>query len=70
MAGKYNLTFILRLVLGFIGAGVLAVFLYQNASSADKKVLGNLAYVAFALVLIAEVLGRYLFYATRVGMHF
>jgi len=28
--------------------------------------LGNLAYAAFALVLVAEVLGRFLFYATHV----
>lgn len=71
MAGKFSLVFILRLVLGFIGAGVLALFLYQNASSADrKKVLGTVAYIAFALVLIAEVLGRYIFYAThiRIGL--
>jgi anaerobic dimethyl sulfoxide reductase subunit C (anchor subunit) len=71
MAGKYSLTFILRLVLGFLGAGVLAVFLYQNAASSGKKtVLGYLAYGAFALVLIAEVLGRFIFYAThyRIGI--
>jgi anaerobic dimethyl sulfoxide reductase subunit C len=71
ISGKYGLTFILRLVLGFIGAGILALFLYQNASSTDKKaVLGTVAYVAFALVLIAEVLGRFMFYATRVGLNF
>ena len=66
MAGKYSLAFILRWVLGFIGAGVLAVFLYQNAGSSEKKqVLAYLAYSAFVLVLIAEVLGRFVFYATR-----
>ncbi|MBE3117564.1 MAG: hypothetical protein IMZ50_02255 [Candidatus Atribacteria bacterium] len=71
MAGKFNLAFILRLVLGFIGAGILAVFLYQNASSSGKKnVLGTLAIGAFVLVLIAEVLGRFIFYAThyRIGI--
>ncbi len=71
MAGEFNLAFILRLVLGFIGAGVLAAFLYQNAtSSGQKKVMGYLAYGAFALVLVAEVLGRFIFYAThyRIGI--
>jgi anaerobic dimethyl sulfoxide reductase subunit C len=71
MAGKYNLTLILRLVLGFLGAGVLAVFLYQNASRPGKKnVLGYLAIGAFVLVLIAEVMGRFVFYAThyRIGI--
>ena len=28
--------------------------------------MGNLIYAAFALVLVAEVLGRFLFYATQV----
>ena len=71
MAGTYNLAFILRLVLGFVGGGVLAVFLYQNAASAGKKkAVGYLTYGAFALVLIAEVLGRFMFYATRQGISF
>jgi anaerobic dimethyl sulfoxide reductase subunit C (anchor subunit) len=71
LAGKYNLALALRLILGFIGAGVLAVFLYKFASTGEQKsLLGTVAIVAFALVLIAEVLGRYLFYATHVGMHF
>jgi len=66
MAGKYNLAFILRLVLGFLGAGVLALFIYRNASIAGKKRFIILhAYIAFALVLIAEVLGRFIFYATH-----
>ncbi len=67
LAGRYGLIFGLRLVLVFVGAGVLAVFLYQNALSPGReRVLGYLAYVTFALVLIGEVLGRFLFYATHV----
>jgi anaerobic dimethyl sulfoxide reductase subunit C (anchor subunit) len=71
VAGSFNLAFILRVVLGFLGAGVLVVFLYQNATSAgQQKMLGYLATGAFFLVLIAEVLGRYVFYAThfRIGI--
>jgi len=62
---------VLRLALVFAGAGLLGVFIYQNASSAHgERVMGTLAYVAFVLVLIGEVLGRFLFYATyvRVGV--
>jgi anaerobic dimethyl sulfoxide reductase subunit C (anchor subunit) len=71
ISGRYSLVFILRLVLGFIGAGVLAIFLYQNATTSGKKqVLSYLAYGAFALVLIAEVCGRFIFYATRQGIGF
>jgi anaerobic dimethyl sulfoxide reductase subunit C len=67
MFGQYGLLFGLRLVLVFIGAGVLALFLYQSAQSAGReRVMGTLTYAAFGLVLISEVLGRFVFYATHV----
>lgn len=71
MTGHFLWAFILRIVLVFIGAGLFALFLYQNAlSPGQEKLLGKLAYFAFALVLIAEVLGRFVFYATaiRIGI--
>ncbi|MAT98640.1 MAG: hypothetical protein CL608_15970 [Anaerolineaceae bacterium] len=59
----------LRLGLAFIGAGVFGFFLYQNASSPGReRIMGNLVYAAFALVLVSELLGRFLFYATRVSI--
>ncbi len=69
MAGEYLVLFILRVTLGFLGAGVLALFLYQNASSVGReKFIGYLAYPAFFAVLAAEVIGRFIFYATHVGI--
>ena len=71
MVGKFGLTFALRLLLVFLGAGILGIFIFQNAGKeGHNQVLGYLTYAAFALVLIGEVLGRYLFYATyaRVGI--
>lgn len=63
----YALIYALRLVLVFVGAGILGLFIYRNAISAGReRVLGYLAYAAFVMVLVAEVLGRYLFYATQV----
>lgn len=63
--------FATRLALIFLGAGVFSLFIY-NSASADSKVrlVGNLALLTFALVLVSEVLGRYLFYASmvRVGI--
>jgi anaerobic dimethyl sulfoxide reductase subunit C (anchor subunit) len=57
----------LRMVLAFLGAGVFGIFLYQNAlSPGQEKVMGNLAYAAFVVVLVAEVLGRFLFYSSQV----
>jgi len=67
MIQDFGVLLALRLVLAFIGAGVFGFFLYQNAVSAGReKIMGNLVYAAFALVLVSEVLGRFLFYATQV----
>ncbi len=66
-----GLIFAFRLILLFVGAGLLAVFVYQNASSESKlRVVSSLAFLAFALVLVSEVLGRYLFYVSmiRIGL--
>jgi len=71
MVGEFGLVFALRLILVFLGVGVLSVFIFQNAAVEGKdQVLGYLTYAAFALVLVGEVLGRFLFYATyvRVGI--
>jgi anaerobic dimethyl sulfoxide reductase subunit C (anchor subunit) len=67
MAGSYGWALALRIILAFVGAGVLAVFLYRNAMSAGReKILATLTYSAFVLVLAAEVLGRVLFYSTHI----
>ncbi len=67
MIGEFGLIFVLRLILVFLGAGVFGVFLYQLANTPGQEgTLANYAYAAFALVLIAEVLARFMFYATQV----
>ncbi len=64
---QQGLIFALQLVLLFVGAGLLAVFLYAMASSESKlRVVSNVAYLAFTFVLISEILSRYLFYASMV----
>ena len=69
LVGPFVWALILRVALVFLGAGVVGMFLYQNAQSTGKEnVLGNLAYTSFVLVLAAEVIGRYLFYATHVRL--
>jgi anaerobic dimethyl sulfoxide reductase subunit C (anchor subunit) len=69
MTGPFLALFILRVVLAFLGAGVFAFFFYRNASSPGReKVLGYLAYAAFFIVLAAEVIGRFMFYATHVNI--
>ncbi len=67
MLNNYGLIFGLRLVLAFLGAGIFGLFIYQTAASEGKeKLMSYFAYSAFILVLIAEIMGRFLFYATRV----
>jgi anaerobic dimethyl sulfoxide reductase subunit C (anchor subunit) len=71
MVGQFGWIFGVRLALIFIGSGVLALFLYQRAQTAGKEnSLSGLVYGAFALVLVSEVMGRFIFYAThvRVGL--
>jgi anaerobic dimethyl sulfoxide reductase subunit C (anchor subunit) len=71
MIGSYGAALFLRLFMIFAGAGVLAAYLYRNASLADKEqTLAKLAYSAFVLVLAGEVLGRFIFYVThyRIGI--
>lgn len=66
LIGEYGVIYGLRLALAFIGAGLLAFLIYRAAIlRRPESVLVNLTYLAFAVVLVAEVLGRYLFYVTQ-----
>ncbi|NLF65925.1 MAG: dimethyl sulfoxide reductase anchor subunit [Chloroflexi bacterium] len=66
---NYGLLLALRVALVFAGAGILGFFIFQAASAPGReRTLGNLALSAFVLVLVAEVVGRYLFYATHVAL--
>ena len=63
--------FLARLLLVFIGAGLLALFVYRYAATkAPAKSLAILATAAFALVLVGEMIGRAQFYESmfRIGM--
>jgi len=67
LVGEFSAVFIFRLILAFIGAGIFGIFLYQTAlTPGQERVMGNFTYAAFLFVLVAEVLGRFLFYATQV----
>jgi anaerobic dimethyl sulfoxide reductase subunit C (anchor subunit) len=64
---QFGVLLALRLVLVVLGAGIFGLFLFRYASiSGMELTMGNLVYTAFALVLISEALGRFLFYATQV----
>lgn len=64
---EYGVVLALRFILVFIGAGILGMFVYQNALTPGReRILGNLAYIAFALVFVSEVIGRFLFYTAHV----
>ena len=71
LTGAYGVVFGLRLALVFLGAGVLGLFVFRAAlTPGSEHQLANLAYAAFALVLVGEVLGRFLFYATQIKIAF
>jgi anaerobic dimethyl sulfoxide reductase subunit C (anchor subunit) len=56
-----------RLVLAVLGAGVLAAIINRVvARQGQEKLAANLVYAAFALVLVAEFLGRFIFYVSNV----
>lgn len=66
---SFSAMLILRLVLAFIGAGLFSLFLYKNADgSRFQRALGYVVYGAFALVLVSELVGRYLFYASQIRL--
>jgi anaerobic dimethyl sulfoxide reductase subunit C (anchor subunit) len=67
LTGSYGVTLTIRLLLVFIGAGILAAFMFRNAVTMNReKVMPYLVYSAFLLVLVGEVMGRFLFYAAHV----
>jgi anaerobic dimethyl sulfoxide reductase subunit C (anchor subunit) len=67
MMGEFGLMFVLRLVLAFVGMVLVGLFLYQTSVSPGKeKMMSVLMYGAFILVFVAELMGRYMFYATHV----
>jgi len=69
MINDYGAVMTLRLILAFLGLAIIAAFLYLGATEkTTTKVLGYLVFAAFALVLVGEVLGRYLFYASQVSI--
>lgn len=71
MVGEFGGVLVIRLILVFIGAGVMAAYLYRNATVLSaEKTLATYVYSAFVLVLISELLARFLFYATqyRIGV--
>lgn len=68
IAETYSTLLIVRLALAFLGAGLFGAVVYRNAVSVGReKIAGNWAYAAFALVLVSEVLGRFLFYVSNPG---
>lgn len=67
---SFGAVLVARLVLVFLGAGLFGALVYRNAISVGReRILGTMAYAAFALVLVSEVLGRFLFYASHTGFN-
>ncbi len=66
---SYGVILLLRLLLIFIGAGVLGAMIYRvSGKHVWESRLASLTIAGFSVVLVSEVLSRFLFYATRVRM--
>jgi anaerobic dimethyl sulfoxide reductase subunit B (iron-sulfur subunit) len=60
---KYRIISGLRLTLTFLGISLLGAFLYQCSLTPNPEIqLSRIAWLSFGLVLIAKLMGRYLFY--------
>jgi anaerobic dimethyl sulfoxide reductase subunit C (anchor subunit) len=67
IVSEFSGVMVARLILAFIGAGILTAIVYRVvAQQGQERLAGNLVYAAFALVLIAETLGRFVFYTSNV----
>ena len=55
---------VIRLVLLFVGAMLIGLFLLRSSASGKERSIAAVAYTAMVMVLVAEVLGRMLFYAS------
>ncbi len=65
MFASYRTVFFLRLILAVVGTGLFSIFACQTTSfSGQETGVRSILYIAFALVLAAEILGRFLFYAS------
>lgn len=67
LVGEYGTLFAARLVLAFVGVICMGVSLYANLAKAVKQPYTDVwAITACALLLVAEFIGRNLFYASAV----
>lgn len=67
LAGSYAPMLVIRWVLSVIGAALLVYALFKKGNTTMALPL-NTVYLAFALVLVGEFLGRYIFYASAVSI--
>lgn len=66
---EYTATFALYLVFSFLGAGILAVVLLRDVlTGAPARTVAWMTYGVFGIVLVAQVLGRFLFYSLQVPL--
>ena len=64
LVDEYQMVFFCRIICVVLGAGIFAALVYQNADFASDAIARGLLMFSFALVLVAEMLGRFLFYAS------
>lgn len=69
LVGEYGALFAIRLALAFASVGAIGAALYENAVRGSRQErVGAWIVGAFALILVSELVGRYLFYASAVSI--
>lgn len=66
LGNTYATLFMLRWLLVLVGGAVLAAFAWVKLNKAKPAIPVNIIYTAFVCIIVAEVIGRYLFYASAV----
>lgn len=66
LSGTYAALLVARWVLVLAGGAVLAAFIWVKLNAKEDSIPQTMVYSAFILVLAAEVIGRFLFYASAV----
>lgn len=67
LAETYRFQLVLRWLLSIIGGVILAWVLYREATK-EQAVPVKIVYLALVTVLVGEIIGRYLFYASAVSI--
>ncbi|KJS21084.1 MAG: hypothetical protein VR72_12275 [Clostridiaceae bacterium BRH_c20a] len=66
LSTTYSTLLVIRWLLVLVGGAVLAALIWVKLNTKEAGIPQNIIYSSFIMVFVAEVIGRYLFYASAV----